>query len=41
MPDFAMRPFSVEQTAVFRLDRSGTWQELDLRAVAALIRIKD
>jgi hypothetical protein len=39
VPDFAMRPFSLDDTAVFRLDRSGTWQELDQRAVTALLRI--
>jgi len=41
IPDFAARPFSLADTAVFRLDRAGAWQELDKRAVASLIRIED
>ena len=41
VPDFAMRPFSLADTAVYRLDRNGTWQELSRRVVAALIRIED
>ena len=41
VPDFAMRPFSLADTAVYRLDRTGAWQELDQQAVAALIRIQD
>jgi hypothetical protein len=41
VPDFAMRPFSLADTAVYRLDRTGTWQELEQQSVAALIRIQD
>lgn len=41
VPDFAVRSFSLADTAVYRLDRAGAWQELDSRAVAMLIRIQD
>jgi len=41
VPDFAARPFSLADTAVYRLDRSGAWRQLDKRTVTSLIRIED
>lgn len=41
VPDFAARPFSLADTAVYRLERSGAWRELDRRTVSSLIRIEN
>jgi hypothetical protein len=39
VPDFALQPFSLANSAVFRLSREGQWNELSLDAVCRLIRI--
>jgi hypothetical protein len=39
VPDFAVRPFALDECAVYRLDRRGTWQELTVNQVSSLIQI--
>lgn len=40
VPDFAARSFNLDDTAVYRLDGSGIWQELGSRVVHSLIWIE-
>jgi hypothetical protein len=39
IPDFAVRPFTLDECAVYRLDQRGTWQELTVKQVASLIQL--
>ena len=39
VPDFAIRPFSLDTTAVYRLSPTATWEELTISQVRNLIQI--
>jgi proteasome lid subunit RPN8/RPN11 len=40
IPDFATREFNLNDTAVYRLDRKGTWESVDQSAARALLQIE-
>lgn len=40
IPDFAVRPFELDNCAIYRLDADGIWAEMHPRAAAELIRIE-
>jgi hypothetical protein len=41
VPDFAVRPFSLHTTAVYRLSAAARWEELSIAEVAKLIHLTD
>ena len=40
IPDFATRPFDLDECAIYRLDEEGIWQELSHNAARTLIQIQ-
>lgn len=41
VPDFAVRPFTIEECAVYRLNAATRWDEMSADAVAGLIALVD
>ena len=41
VPDFAVRPFSLDTTAVYRLSAGARWEELPVAVAAKLIQLTD
>lgn len=41
VPDFAVRPFSLSDCAVYRLSREGIWEHLSMAKTLRLIRISE